>query len=377
MKITLCMIVKNEEKYINMCLENAMEVADAAVIVDTGSTDSTVRLIEKFDAPIQLFHIKWNNDFSEARNMSLKHAEGELILSLDADEKLICDKEKLIEFIENNKEYDAYTIPFYNIMTADKIIYSDVYVKLFRNKGFRYKGAIHEQINIDRSKMKSIPAEICKIFHYGYMENTEKQKQKAKRNFDISFNEVKKDPNNAFAHYNLGNAYIADTKYDKAIERFFRAYELDNGHVKGYTYYMLKRLAECFYLKQDYKGCIQFLQQVLSEDKLKKYPDLSFILGEAFLAVKDYEQALAAYLSAIEAGETKDFISIRGMGSYMPKLMIAQIYAEANIPDEAVKWYVEAVFDPNNFSRLGVEEFKQYLIKHGLYDILNEMNSLL
>lgn len=377
MVITLCMIVKNEEEYINMCLKNAMKFVDEAIIVDTGSIDNTINLIKSFGENIKLINHNWNNDFSEARNISLECAKGDMILVLDADEKLLCDREKLLDFIEGNKEFDAFTIPLYNILSADKIVYSDVYCKLFRNEGYRYKGAVHEQITIEKSKMKAIPSDICKIIHYGYLEDKKKQNEKAKRNLEISLNDLKRDPNNAFTHYNLGISYSSMGKFNKALDHFLKAYEHDKGKVKPYTYYMLKRIAECLLQLKNYKTCIQFLEQVLENNNLKSFPDLYYTLGAAYLSLKDYENSISAFQGAILAGETKDFISIRGMGSYMPKLMIAKIYTILNYPDEAVKWYVEAVFDPNNFNKSGLDEFKQYLIKHNYSDILNELNNLL
>src|SRR3989338_5500840 len=98
--ISLCMIVKNEEKYLEQCLNSVKDIADETIIVDTGSTDKTKEIAKKFKA--RVFDFKWSDDFSEARNESLKHATKEWILVLDADE--IIDKnglEKIKEAIEH------------------------------------------------------------------------------------------------------------------------------------------------------------------------------------------------------------------------------------------------------------------------------------
>ena len=84
--ISLCMITKNEENYLEQCLDSAKEIADEIIIVDTGSTDKTKEIAKSFGAKIVDF--KWNEDFSEARNESLKHATKEWILVLDADEEI-------------------------------------------------------------------------------------------------------------------------------------------------------------------------------------------------------------------------------------------------------------------------------------------------
>ena len=70
--ISLCMITKNEERYLEQCLNSVKEIVDEIIIVDTGSTDKTKEIAKKFKAKIIDF--KWIDDFSAARNESLKHA---------------------------------------------------------------------------------------------------------------------------------------------------------------------------------------------------------------------------------------------------------------------------------------------------------------
>ncbi len=84
--LSLCMIVKNEEKHLARCLSSVKDVADEIVIVDTGSTDKTIEIAESFSAKI--FHFDWVNDFSAARNFALSKCTGDWILYLDADEEL-------------------------------------------------------------------------------------------------------------------------------------------------------------------------------------------------------------------------------------------------------------------------------------------------
>ena len=80
------MIVKDEENYLEQCLSSAKGLADEIIIVDTGSKDKTKEIAKKFNAKV--FDFKWNDDFSAARNESLKHATKDWILVLDADESL-------------------------------------------------------------------------------------------------------------------------------------------------------------------------------------------------------------------------------------------------------------------------------------------------
>lgn len=85
-KLTLCMIVKNEERYISRCLSSVQDIVDEIVIADTGSQDNTKDICKSFQA--RVFDFEWENDFAKARNYALQHAEGDWILMLDADEEL-------------------------------------------------------------------------------------------------------------------------------------------------------------------------------------------------------------------------------------------------------------------------------------------------
>lgn len=80
------MIVKNEEANLPRCLKSIQAVVDEIVVLDTGSTDNTVAIAQSFEAKVE--HFPWCEDFAAARNESLKYANGDWILVLDADEVL-------------------------------------------------------------------------------------------------------------------------------------------------------------------------------------------------------------------------------------------------------------------------------------------------
>src|SRR5690242_19447443 len=85
--ISACLIVKNEEDNLARCLGSVASAVDEIVLVDTGSTDRTVEIAEQFGA--RVFHFTWCDDFSAARNESLRHARGEWILWVDGDDELV------------------------------------------------------------------------------------------------------------------------------------------------------------------------------------------------------------------------------------------------------------------------------------------------
>lgn len=149
MSLSLCMIVKNEENTLERCLESVKDIVDEMIIIDTGSTDDTIKVAEKYGAKI--FFYKWDNSFSNARNYSLSKASKDWILIMDADDELKNeDKDKVIKLIncENNK-FNAYfgeTLSYSGDYAGDNIS-SNINIRFIKNgKGYKFIGDIHEQI---------------------------------------------------------------------------------------------------------------------------------------------------------------------------------------------------------------------------------------
>ena len=82
-KLSQCMIVKNEEKNIRQALSWAKGIAFEQIVVDTGSTDKTVEIAEEMGAKV--YHFTWIDDFSAAKNFAIEQATGDWIAFLDAD----------------------------------------------------------------------------------------------------------------------------------------------------------------------------------------------------------------------------------------------------------------------------------------------------
>ena len=101
--ISLCMIVKNEEDFLSQCLQSVEGVVDEIVMVDTGSSDLTLEIARSFKAKV--FQHEWKEDFSDARNVSLKHATSDWILFLDGDEVLEPESARMLPEMLNRTEH--------------------------------------------------------------------------------------------------------------------------------------------------------------------------------------------------------------------------------------------------------------------------------
>jgi glycosyltransferase involved in cell wall biosynthesis len=104
-KLSLCMIVKDEESRLAKCLNSAKNLVDEIIVLDTGSNDKTIEIAQSFGAIVKKY--QWNNDFSIARNEALKYVTGDWVLVLDADEVL---SPKIIPQIREVIKMDDYIL---------------------------------------------------------------------------------------------------------------------------------------------------------------------------------------------------------------------------------------------------------------------------
>src|SRR5439155_22091569 len=86
MSVSLCLMVRNEEQKLVACLQSAADLVDEVIVVDTGSMDGTRELATKLGARVVEF--PWCDDFAAARNECIRHARGNYIFWMDADERI-------------------------------------------------------------------------------------------------------------------------------------------------------------------------------------------------------------------------------------------------------------------------------------------------
>lgn len=219
MIISGCIIAKNEEKDIKMCVESLLKTCDEVVFVDTGSTDSTIEIVEEMG--IKVHHFKWNNDFSAARNFAVEKAKGQWILFLDADEYILNkNKDKFKEMIKLAKDYDGILLEIKNIGENEEIQSSFKNVRLFRKKDIRYKNKIHENpIRLDGKQMKVLDiANSISIIHTGYTKEKNLIKKRYERNLKLLFEELEIKPNDSLIYWYIAETYQLNEDLLKQIE---------------------------------------------------------------------------------------------------------------------------------------------------------------
>jgi glycosyltransferase involved in cell wall biosynthesis len=209
LKISVAMIVKNEEEMLGRCLKT-VKGADEIVVCDTGSTDKTVEIAKKFTDKV-FTDFTWCDHFGKARQHSKDKCTGDWILTIDADEVLLNTFEEVREVI--NKA-DAEGCQFVNVTTLAENNHSrNRFPRIYKNiPEIQWRGAAHNYLVITEGKRKTYESNI--IERYGY---SPAHKLDPNRTMRILENAVKEDGSLTRERYYLGREYMYRKKYDECI----------------------------------------------------------------------------------------------------------------------------------------------------------------
>ncbi|MFP4542592.1 MAG: glycosyltransferase [Candidatus Kapaibacterium sp.] len=301
--LSLCMIVKNEEDNIESCIRSAKEAVDEVIVVDTGSEDKTMAIAEKAGAKVYTF--PWQDDFSLARNESIKRATGEWILYLDADERLKVEyPQKLREFLTGMDSetggVNCIIESAHSQLDGSADVHRGGYPRIFRNLGYpkvKFTGRVHEQITpsiIDAGK--SIINSDVVIEHLGYNRSREDMEKKIRRNYDMLLRHVREEPLNGYAWFQLGQT-LGQMKLIKEAEDAVR-FAINCGNLSNTVYASAAAtMAQFAGNKKNFEEALSWAEKSLEKApgqlyslSLKAYSLLH--LGRAEEAKSQFEQLL-------------------------------------------------------------------------------------
>jgi tetratricopeptide (TPR) repeat protein/glycosyltransferase involved in cell wall biosynthesis len=226
-RLSLCLIAKNEESNLTACLTSVAELVDEMIVVDTGSTDRTKEVAAACGA--RVFDFPWVDDFAAARNESLRHATGDWILWLDGDEKFDADNyRKMQALVAGLKEENvAYVLKQRSSPGAAAVSPTVVdQVRIFRNHpAIRWQYRVHEQILLAvRRAGHEVRFTDILVEHTGY-EDPALRQRKTERNLRLLHLEDADRPNDPFTLFNLGWTYQELGQPAKALPFLRRSLE--------------------------------------------------------------------------------------------------------------------------------------------------------
>ena len=296
-RLSICMIVKNEEEHLPHCLASVQGLGDELIVVDTGSSDRTKEIAQKFGA--RIFDFPWNQDFAAARNESLRQATGDWILILDADEVLGKEEHPLILEAINRWEIGGYRILTRNYSNDSGIMgwepgvdplgrgysgwYPSLKVRLFpRRVEVGFQGRVHEII--PPSLLGKVAVLPLVVHHYGVRPG------KVQRNLELTEQKVVEQPD-AQAFWELGVQYKELGRYLEAEGALRQSLRL-----QPEAGLPVLNLAVVCQKQGKIDEAVALYHQVLEQ---KNYPEAHFGLGYCHFRKNDLEKSQHHFQEAL------------------------------------------------------------------------------
>ncbi|MGE6631686.1 tetratricopeptide repeat-containing glycosyltransferase family 2 protein [Bacillus sp. NPDC077027] len=333
--ISVCMIVKNEEEVLDDCLSSIQDIADEIIIVDTGSTDQTKAIAQKYTEHVIDF--EWVNHFAKARNFAFSHATKEYILWMDADDVFLKeDQEKFIQLKQTlNTTIDAVSMFYHVGFDAE----GNVNFKYRRNRlvkrerDFQWHGAVHEYLHVyghiipvdiavtHQKRKKTTPSEPGRNLRI-YESMLERNEEMTPRDLFYFANELK-DHGQHLRAIRFYNEFLATKQC--WIEDEIRACQY---------------LADC-YLAVDYKeGAMQSLLRSFLFDQPR--PEFCCRLGDYFKEKSKHEAAIFWYQLALSVPVNDTAFTLTQYTTWYPHLQLCYCYWQLGNLDQAKKHHVQS-----------------------------------
>ena len=308
MKLTIGMIVKNEEKWLEKCLTAIKPILDNVdselIITDTGSTDRTVEIATEYTDKV--YHFDWCDDFAAARNFGLEKAQGEWFMYLDADDIFRgCDD--TIRFFNSGeyKKYNAATYVSRNLFNVnDPNDYSDLLaprmVKLHPET--KFENIVHEALNTFSPPFKYI-SDIAD--HYGYaFDGENKLEKKFERNSVLLLKRLETEGDtNEMLYVYLFECFSAVFDNKKAYEYLDKGEALCKKNKSIVLTAIYSHRAQLDFRNKNYEDVVRYCNEYFAIDKkirphaLTTDAEMYGFRASALYCLERYDEAISDFCS--------------------------------------------------------------------------------
>lgn len=342
--LALACILKNEVENLPRLLESVEGCFDKIYLSDTGSTDGTVELIQRYmadvvnpsRAPIQLQQFPWPNDFSEARNKSFEPVKEEYCMWLDLDD-VLSDKNKFIEWRDNLMNIADFWLATYHYASDHKgvpiVSFCRERVVSMRH-GFKWKYFVHEGM----SPESKIPAAIQYATSWSVIHKRTEEDVKKDKSRNLSLFDLNKDKVCSRMYYYWGKEYYESGQPLEAISKLFHA--IEDKKLEGHDRIMAVQYA-CLSAMQlnQFEKAINLAHQGMQLDPQRA--EFAIICADSYLKLNQFQNAIPYYILAANCDYNPDrkmhgaLFSHRESYTVYPHLQLAKIYANGSNLEKA------------------------------------------
>ncbi len=347
--LSVCMIVKNEEKVLNRCLQCVQKFADEIIVVDTGSTDKTIEIAKKYTKNVYFFD--WKDDFSLARNYSVKFATCEYIMWLDADDVITDKNIAKINQLKNKLIAETYMLKYQIAFDEnDNCTFEYFRERIVKNcSNAKFVGFVHEVIiPFGRIEYLDVAIEHRKI----------EAVRDTKRNLKI----YKKNINNGVIFNQREQFYYSkelfyNKYYKKTISNLKKFLKMQNKFLPNIIDAYIT-ISDCYFYLNDLKNSKKYLIESMNTS-----PPNALVcckLGFIYIQENNYKNAIFWYKTALNCQKNKksgEFIE-NDYFDFIPYLQLSFCYYYLNDYENFVKYHKKAkALKPYDKAILNNEKF--------------------
>lgn len=339
--ISLCMIVKNEEKVLSRCLESVRELVEEIIIVDTGSTDGTKKVAERYTDKI--FDFTWQDDFSAARNYSFRQATMEYILWLDADDVILPPDRLKFQHLKETLEpsVDVVMMPYHAALDQQgRPTFTYLRERLCKRiRNFQWVEPVHEYLAYTGNVIVS---DVC-ITHLKESSSDPERNLKIYRKILSQGGKL-----SSRGLYYYARELKDHGMYDEAIRRFSEFLESNRGWVEDNINACLG-LAHCYREIGDHRRSLMALLKTFSYDSPRA--EACCEIGYHFKNSGHPEQAIFWFELALKLKKPEQPMGflVEDCWGFLPAIELCVLYDQIGDKEKALEYhYKSAAYKPDD-----------------------------
>lgn len=317
--ISMCMIVKNEADILEETLDSVQAVVDEMIIVDTGSTDNTKEIAQKYTEHV--YDFEWIDDFSAARNAAYSYATKDYILFMDADDFLPEEEREKIMQLKKDLDDSVDAVSMFTVVSLDEFGKPAFKYRrhrlVKRTNNFRWHGAVHEYLEVGGQIVHSDIA----VLH----RKQNNSKSASRRNLNIYEKRLKKgDSFSARDTFYYANELRDHREFQKAIEQYKKFLDSKKGWLEDNIRACIN-LADCYRILKKPSEEIEALTRTFVYDIPR--PEVSCRLGDMYKMKNMFYKAIIWYRLAIEVDVSNSLgFQLEQYSTWYPHLQLCVCY---------------------------------------------------